>query len=538
MKKYFPLLLLIFIRISHAWAFSPVMIHQQYTAWYVDSVNGNDSNSCQNQGNACASIHNLFDNALCTAVETPYECCGGSGIGTCTGTGKTHPVGERILLASNSTWNEGLILPSSGMRAIGYGNGSLPLLDCSNTIPTSAWSLTTGTTYQASLTHPYSNSQGWTLVYENNINLIKKTSLSTCESTAGSYYVSSDTATSFTLYVNTTGGTNPATDGNTYQYSYRSTGIAAVTNSVEIQGIHTRRSWNLGESLRVLERSLIANCLVEDGSRHNIYSEDGCALVNVTAHNQYYASGGCNLFDSYENIPPQYGILYYNCTAYADSFSGLNGNNGGSQAFQVEANAAFGPVTYINPIVTNQNIAMGGSAGSSSFSIINPNFTNICGVSYTGGSLTMTGGSVSTTSTNASNFISSYTGFTTTVSNMTLTFNKQGTSGLFINSGGNLILTGSIINYNTTTANYTFYAVGSNTGTIQSTSNNFSTTNGGHGSDMYYITNTNVTLASNNNCFNSTFALYNNYHGTAYTGLTNWQGAGFDLNSQSSSSCL
>jgi hypothetical protein len=521
-------------------AFFPVQLHQNYVVWYADSVNGNDSNNCKNAASACASIHALFDNALCTGPQAPYGCCNAASTGTCTGTGKTHMTGERIYLASGSSWNEQLNLPAAGVKVIGYGTGAQPRFDASVTIPTSAWSLTTGTTYQASLTHSITGTVSWVLFYDNNTNLIKETALATCESTPGSYYVTSDTAASFTLYVNTSDGTNPATNGRTYAYSYWPYGIYSVYNQVEIQNVFARRAWGVGESISVHRLSMLYNVWAEDGSRHNIYYQDGCALVNCTCHNAYYAGGGADMFVLDDASPPGYGVLHLGCYAYSDSISGLVGNNGAGIAFQEECSpGSYGLIQYINSSISNLTTAFNGTSPVSVPIVINnTTWSNVINGSALGVNQNITGGTFSSNSTSPGQFAGMTLGYTTNVTGVIITMNHIPNTGIFTSTtGGTLNFTNSKIYYNSSTANYMFYMTGSGAGAITSTGNTFSTTNGGHGYDLYYITDTNASLTSNNNCFYSFGNFDNNFHGTALNSQSAWQGANFDLNSTWSSSC-
>lgn len=125
--------------------------------------------------------------------------------------GSTFSAGDSILFNKGDTWNEMLTIPSSGaaenpITISSYGSGANPIFD--ESVTKTDWTLTTGTTW-----HDTSGSAflGGSVrqVFQDNVRLIRATSLANCEATAGSWYNSGSNPT---IYVNLTDGGNPNTD--------------------------------------------------------------------------------------------------------------------------------------------------------------------------------------------------------------------------------------------------------------------------------------------------------------------------------------
>ena len=120
--------------------------------WYVDSVNGNDTNSGKSPATAFRTI----------SAATSH-------LGA----------GDSIGLARGSQWREQFTLPAANIMVGAYGSGNRPLLDASDAIATGDWSKTAGSTvtYQASEPHDIATGKTFIRVWENGALLKYQTSV-------------------------------------------------------------------------------------------------------------------------------------------------------------------------------------------------------------------------------------------------------------------------------------------------------------------------------------------------------------------------
>jgi peptidoglycan hydrolase-like protein with peptidoglycan-binding domain len=301
---------------------------------YVDSINGNDSNNGASPSKAFKTI------------------------GKVTGLGMTS--GETIGLANNSWWREGISLNNTSHILVGsYGTGTMPLLDESNIITgtdaygnssTTAWTNTTGTTWQATV---YTNSGGWVNFWKNNTYVPQASSLANCESSVSSYWVSSENGGTITLYYNSGSVSNPGSDGNLYEYSARVAGIAGFGDGAmydTVIGIRVRRSLNNNGGIDLGNYAMVLNSEADDGTKHNILVGDGSVVNNLTLHNAWYNGQGSSLFVFFADNTQGAGVTVNGLTAtmdvYDQTVEGIYGHYTGGSGFG--PNVAFTNVTCTN----------------------------------------------------------------------------------------------------------------------------------------------------------------------------------------------
>ncbi len=243
--------------------------------YYVDSVNGNDSNDGLTASTAFRTLA-----AATTAV----------------GSGSNKAIG----LAKGSTWKEQLILSNNtGAIVASYGSGSMPLIDAGDTIPASSFSLASGqtVTYQASLTFTGSTGTEQRLIWENNANLVQVSSIASVESTAGSFFYSNYTSSSATVYIHAKDGSNPGSNGKTYDYTNRYNAISITGDNCRVDGIRTRRQRDNNGSIEIFgDNCTIANGIAEDGHKHLAYMQEGSTVQNYVFKNAY---NGTDNFPNY-----------------------------------------------------------------------------------------------------------------------------------------------------------------------------------------------------------------------------------------------
>jgi len=306
--------------------------------YYVDSVNGSDAND----GTSAAQAFQTF-----AALPTINE-------------------GESVGLARGSTWLETLALPANNIRIVAVGTGDDPLIDCTDALTSGGWTDSTGradantNVYSRTVTLGSATPQQFVNVYEDGINLVLVANVATCQSTPGSYYITSHTITNPTLYIHPTGSGNPASNGKTYRHSARQYAISAGARSnITLRSIHTRGNLGNNGSIYLGRYGLIDACVVEDGGAHNLLLADGGVLKNSNIRNAY-CNASANIVVFYDVNPVSAGITISNCQFSNRAWdTNINGpfchsdGTGNLGTFTIE-DCAF---TNINVCISHDDIA-------------------------------------------------------------------------------------------------------------------------------------------------------------------------------------
>jgi hypothetical protein len=240
--------------------------------WFVDSVRGSDTNSGRTATAAFATLA-----AAVSAVGTKAN--------------------QRIGLARGSSWKEQFVLSANaGTSVKAYGVGALPLIDGSDIILNASFALTAGKTltYEYAFTVTGATGTEQRLVWEDGVFLTQVTSIANCESTAGSFFYSSYSASSGTLYVHATDGSNVTSNGKLYEFTKRYDCLSLTGDGCRVENIRTRRQrHNDGSLILYGDNCWMINCTMEDGHKHAGYvgGERGGAL-GCTFLNAYNGTSG------------------------------------------------------------------------------------------------------------------------------------------------------------------------------------------------------------------------------------------------------
>lgn len=310
------------------------------SAYYCDSVNGSDSSNGLTPATAFATIAHMV------SVDA--------------GTNKS-----RWRLVSGSRFREELFPPRANMTIDVYGSGPAPILDCSVVMAPGGFTKTAGqtVTYQSTATIT-ADPQGWVSIWENNVRLVRAADISSCNSTAGSYFPSSDTVSSITVYIHTSDDSNPAVNGKVYEISSIPSGFncSAVTGTTII-GIQTQRNLGNDGSLLLGIGSIAINCSAIDGTKHNVFVQEGCSLYNVTAIGAYFAGQDISMFIGFMDVATGQPVYFKNCTASIPSY--LGGNVGAFGAHV--GSGSFGPVLFDGCVANNFGLAFGFTGSTTTF---------------------------------------------------------------------------------------------------------------------------------------------------------------------------
>ncbi|BDG07602.1 hypothetical protein [Anaeromyxobacter paludicola] len=268
------------------------------TAFYVDSVNGSDSNDGLKPSTALATI---------AAVKA-----------------KPLSVGGTVYLARGGYWREELSSLPIGTSVAAFGQGARPVLDGADVAANAGFTKTGGYTnvYQVTWTSSLADSAKTKIsVWEDGARLVRATSIANCDATPGSFYaVVSGTGTD-TVYVNAVGSTAVPSDGHLYEISRRNFGLSGAIGGTEVS-VHTRRQGHNNGSL--LNYGTARDCVAEDGTVHNFWNA-GTAEDCIAWKNEGYASAGAaTMFVTYSDYGDG-GAVYRRCKAIASTPSGTLG---------------------------------------------------------------------------------------------------------------------------------------------------------------------------------------------------------------------
>lgn len=328
--------------------------------YYVDSVNGNDSNNGLSLNSAFKTITKLMTKSL---------------------------GGKRIGLVKGSTWTEELDITEDNVTIEAVGSGNDPTFNCTDAVAGGAWSKTGGYTniYQFTGATNYIPSRPvFNSIWEDGTRLPHAASLAALDAAPGSYFVATHTTATPVIYVHATGSGNPASNGKAYIYPTRSCGVDSYeTTGTSITGIKVQKNLCTDGGLRMGLSSLVENCTVEDGNKHNFLGRAGTNWIGCTANGSYYTSS-TSAFVLNENSPNGQTSLFRNCTVTMPSY--LSYANGFYGHMNVSGN--FGTITFENCSVSNVVTAYSFSS-TALVKYINCSATN-CRYDFTTGSAGMT----------------------------------------------------------------------------------------------------------------------------------------------------
>ncbi len=301
--------------------------------WYVDSINGSDSNTGTSASQPFATI---------AKAQSVLQA------------------GQNLGLACGSRWREQLTVSVNGVGVVAYGSGAQPLLDCSDPVPAGAWSKTGGraSVYQVAVPIDAPPAKTFVGCWENDIRLTYQTTVAAVDANPGSYTLS-DTSNSpaspITIYVSASDGSNPASNGKEYEYARRNYGLTAKSASgCGLGGIHTRRNLHTDGSLVLGASCLAANCLAADGQYHSVWVSRDCKAIGVVASGAYHPTS-ITLFYWYDAFSGE--TLYFeSCQALLGAY--VTGVGSGFGGF---GSGTLGTITYNNCVVQNCDEAFEGT---------------------------------------------------------------------------------------------------------------------------------------------------------------------------------
>ena len=409
--------------------FYRVVARPVMAGYYVDSVNGNDTNSGLSPTLALRTIAALSNLNYLRPTNV-------------------------LNFAANSVWRESLGTPSgrfySNTLFQAYGSGTPPLLDASDAIPTSAWLKMPGynNIYAATVFPEGADSSPLAAgvltinVYANGLALTNAPSLEALDTNGWGCYVASSSASPTTLFVNTTNG-NPATNGILYEFSSRQVGLAALGVSNTVIGLWTRRNLHQTGSLQCGDYSVVSRCWASDGSKHNFVVGAFSSVYDTACSNAYFASGDNVQFVAFSPVTNG-PVHFYNCSAIQSwpavpaviaNCVGFYGHTGAQQCFTA--------ITYSNCVSLGNSDAFDGWAEN--VSLTNCQGNGSIGVS--GANTYIVGSTIYATNGRAASFGPS--GQRLWILNSTVTTTLSGQEGIYGNPILSLVISNSFVGSST-----------------------------------------------------------------------------------------
>jgi hypothetical protein len=277
--------------------------------FFVDSVNGNDSNTGTSAAQAWLTISKLSTNLT---------------------------TGKSAQLLAGSTWNEGLNKSTIDGLTIAGSAGVLPILDGSDVV--TVWTAE-GTTnvWKATVAHELTGTDRLR-VYEDGVLMTRVANAVTCGSTAASFVdLQSVAGTPWTVKIHATADGNPNSNGKVYRVTVRGYGVIVNDNGA-ITSIRAQRVISNNGAIEAHANATIKKCLAVDGSKHNLLIGAGtledCIACRQDGTTSYEPSA--TLFVGFSNITTGLAHTVRRCGAVAD----LGSTIGAASAWIQHSNGA------------------------------------------------------------------------------------------------------------------------------------------------------------------------------------------------------
>lgn len=473
--------------------------------YYVDSVGGLDANNG-------------------TTISTPFQNLTAL---------PTLVAGNSVGLKYGSTWRQEITISVNNITIQGYGTGTKPIIDCSDVIAPGSFTKTGGRTnvYQATVSPELNvDAQTNVNVWENNAYLTYASSIANCDATPGSYFPSSNTTAPITLYINPVGSTNPTSDGNTYEFSSRQSGVncnySPLVTGTTVRNLTTKKNLHDHGSIIVSLNSLVEFCDMNQGSKHNTYGRTNTIYRDCTSTDSYYYIAGATHYVIFETAPAGGTNAFIRCIATETTFN--NNAEGFIVHIATPGTGGFDRTDFIDCRVTNCGYGYAPNDTTNSY------FRNCTTVNTLIGWISGTG--ITNMLMNGCQFIDN---ISSDVSRpiLCLTAALSGSVNWFIDSfycstaqvlGGAILATVNS-NYTLTNSQFSFGSSGTEqvlelnspvVSTVVSNNNAFV------GATYLYFFQPGVTysLTSNNNCFDLS-SLRNYLDGVVYTTIASYQAA-------------
>lgn len=325
---------------------SAVTVTNDNYDYYVDGVNGSDSNTGLTSSQAFRNISAL----------------------------PTISAGQSVGLANGSHWRQQLTINADNVTVTGYGSGALPILDASDQISNASLTKTPGYTNvynSATTTFTMGGGIAWANMWETGgpgdsstgTFLSATSSIAAVDATACSYYIPTMTTSLMPsaqpIYVHSCDSTSPVSNGYTYEVAQRA-GLSMTSRNGIVRNIEGRKNAANDGSI-ILQGDgysyAVNNVVARDGGKHNILLSGGSTLASSTIINSYYnASGiGGGMIEFHDGIGSGLPVTISTTACQTDQI--VTGNGTANCAGSHASSGNLGAVTLNNIWVIAKNDA-------------------------------------------------------------------------------------------------------------------------------------------------------------------------------------
>lgn len=442
--------------------------------------------------------------------------------------------GTKIGLKTDSVWNETLeILTLTNISIVSYGSGAKPQILADDVLSSGGWTKTTLAInlYQRSYTPfaSYTSGSDYLSVYENGIPLVAAASSIACDLAAGSCFIDD---VSNIIYINATGGTkDPSTNGNVYAFTAREYAIHLDGAGSSVTGLYARRAARNDGAIVLNGKNVYINaCESRDGNKHNLLIGSG-SVVNTVVANCYFGSNNSNMIVGFLGDAATSALYIDGCTIGLDTYSGLV-----SGIYHHASSNSYASIAISNTTFNNMGTGYSGDNVNSQ-SLINNSFINCTtGAAIFQPIMVATGNHATIGGSTAAQYMfdvqnSGVLTFGANVFCNTGSGNQQMMFRCHNNNGLTLTSTGGNKCSFTTPSGFQTTMFHIETGVVTLTTLNEREDGGGAETTFLDASGaTTLTYSGSGNKFAANTDFY--VSGSSYTGVAAWQGAGFDLDAQ------
>jgi hypothetical protein len=252
--------------------------------YYIDSVAGNDTNDGLYSAAAKAT---WADTDADYAIEA-YDVIG---------------------LKKDGEWRERVTPGVDDTKIVAYGSGTnRPILRGDDVIANASFTKTGGRTnvYEVSLAvETDANASEWPAMWVDGTRLVWAADLTALDAAPGSFYHGAITDTTpITLYIHSTGSTDPTADGKVYEAAIRDT--CADTYAISratVQGVKASRAYASYGSITGGKYSVISDCEAIDGNTHAVFVREGSRVSGGRYGDCYNHTTSPTIFIAYDTNP-------------------------------------------------------------------------------------------------------------------------------------------------------------------------------------------------------------------------------------------
>lgn len=252
--------------------------------YYIDSVAGNDTND---------GLYSAAAKATWADTDADY----------------TIEAYDVIGLKKDGSWRERITPGVDDTKIVAYGSGtSRPILRGDDVIANASFTKTGGRTnvYEVSLAvETDANAAEWPAMWVDGTRLVWAADLTALDAAPGSFYHGTVTDTTpITLYIHSTGSTDPTADGKVYEAAIRDT--CADTYAISratVQGVKASRAYASYGSITGGKYSVISDCEAVDGNTHAIFVREGSRVSGGRYGDCYNHTTGPTILIAFDSNP-------------------------------------------------------------------------------------------------------------------------------------------------------------------------------------------------------------------------------------------